>query len=105
VYRQLPNPKRRRVGVTMKTRVKQKKPAVTRKEVYTFAHGCIEHGEVEAAAVAVICFEWLQRPENVIAGHIRWTGCRSGKPTIRVGRSRSLCRPCSRMKTRKRWFR
>jgi hypothetical protein len=93
------------VGVTMKTRVKQKKAAVTREEVYTFAHGCIEHGEVEAAAVAVICFEWLQRPENVIAGHIRWTGYRSGKPTIRVGRSRSLSRPCSRMKTRKRWFR
>jgi hypothetical protein len=67
----VPNPW---VGVTMKTRVKQKKPAVTRDEVYAFAHGCIEHGEVEAAAVAVICFEWLQRPENVIAGHIKWTG-------------------------------
>jgi hypothetical protein len=52
----VPNPW---VGVTMKTRVKKKKPAVTRDDVYTFAHGCIEHGEVEAAAVAVICFEWL----------------------------------------------
>jgi hypothetical protein len=30
-----------------------------------------------------ICFEWLQRPENVIAGHIKWSG--SGpKPTIRI---------------------
>ena len=78
----VPNPW---VGVTMKTRVKQKKPAVTRDEVYAFAHGCIEHGEVEAAAVAVICFEWLQRPENVIAGHIKWTGYRAGKkPTIRI---------------------
>jgi hypothetical protein len=47
--------------------------------------GCIEHGEVEAAAVAVICFEWLQRPENVIAGHIKWSGYRTGpKPTIRI---------------------
>jgi hypothetical protein len=63
----------------------RKKPAVTRDEVYTFAHGCIEHGEVEAAAVAVICFEWLQRPENVIAGHIKWSGYRTGpKPTIRI---------------------
>jgi integrase len=77
----VPNPW---VGVTMKTRVKRKKAAVTREEVYAFAHGCIEHGEVEAAAVAVICFEWLQRPENVIAGHIKWTGYRTGKPTIRV---------------------
>jgi hypothetical protein len=33
----------------------------------------------------VICFEWLQRPENVIAGHIKWTGYRTGpKPTIRI---------------------
>ena len=41
--------------------------------------------EAEAAAVAVICFEWLQRPENVIAGHIRWSGYRTGpKPTIRI---------------------
>lgn len=78
----VPNPW---IGVTMKTRVKKKKPAVTRDEVYTFAHGCIEHGEVEAAAVAVICFEWLQRPENVIAGHIKWSGYRTGpKPTIRI---------------------
>jgi integrase len=77
----VPNPW---VGVTMKTRVKRKKAAVTREEVYAFAHGCIEHGEVEAAAVAMICFEWLQRLENVIAGHIKWTGYRTGKPTIRV---------------------
>jgi integrase len=77
----VPNPWQ---GVTMKTRVKRKKPAVTRDQVYAFAEGCTEHGEVEAAAVAVICFEWLQRPENVIAGHIKWNGYRNPKPTIRV---------------------
>jgi hypothetical protein len=71
-------------GVTMKGRVKAIKPAVTREQVYAFAQGCIEHGEVEAAAVSVICFEWLQRPENVIAGHIKWTGFRNPKPTIRI---------------------
>jgi hypothetical protein len=44
-----------------------------------------KHGEVEAAAVGVICFEWLQRPENVIAVHIKWSGYRTGpKPTIRI---------------------
>jgi hypothetical protein len=33
----------------------------------------------------VICFEWLQRPENVIAGHIKWSGYRTGlKPTIQI---------------------
>jgi hypothetical protein len=33
-------------GVTMKTRVKLTKPAATREQVYMFAHGCIERGEV-----------------------------------------------------------
>jgi hypothetical protein len=77
----VPNPWTR---VTLKVRTKNKKPAVAREEVYTFAHGCIEYGVVEAAAVAVICFEWLQRPENVMAGHIKWTGYRNPKPTIRI---------------------
>jgi hypothetical protein len=76
----VPNPW---IGVTMKTRVKQTKAAVTRDQVYEFANGCIHAGEVEAAAIAVICFEWLQRPENVIAGHIKWTDYRNPKaPTI-----------------------
>jgi hypothetical protein len=78
----VPNPW---VGVTMQTRVKLTKPAVNREQVYTFAHGCMERGEPECGAAAVICFEWLQRPENVIAGHIKWTGYRTGpKPTIRI---------------------
>jgi hypothetical protein len=78
----IPNPW---VGVTLKTRVKLTKHAVTREQVYKFAHGCIEHGEPECGAAAVICFEWLQRPENVIAGHIKWSGYRIGtKPTIQI---------------------
>ena len=69
----------------MATRVKLVKPAVTREQVYAFANGCLDHGEIECAACAVICFEWLQRPENVVAGHIKWTGYRIGpKPTIRI---------------------
>ncbi|WP_441258965.1 hypothetical protein AB7008_15060 [Bradyrhizobium sp. 521_C7_N1_3] len=72
-------------GVTLKVRTKKKKAAVTRDEVYVFAEGAIELGEIEAAAVAVICFEWLQRPENVVAGHIKWSGYRTGpRPTIRI---------------------
>jgi hypothetical protein len=79
--RDVPNPW---TGVTLKVRAKGKKRAATREEVYAFAHGCIEHGEIAAAAVAVICFEWLQRPENVVAGHIKWTGYRNPRPTIRI---------------------
>jgi hypothetical protein len=64
-------------GVTIKRRIKAKKPAVTRDDVYRFAKGAIELGRPEAAAAAVICFEWLQRPENVLAGVLRWTDYRS----------------------------
>ena len=48
------------------------KPAATREEVYRFAWGAIEAGRPEPAAAAVICFEFLQRPENVLAGYLAW---------------------------------
>jgi hypothetical protein len=64
-------------GVVMQRRAKNKKPAVTRDQVYTFAWGAIERRRPEAAAAAVICYEWLQRPENVLAGFLRWTDYRS----------------------------
>lgn len=70
----IPNPW---LGVTMKTRVKKVKAAVTRDDVYTFAWGAIERGYPEVGATAVICFEWLQRPENVVAGYITWNDYRS----------------------------
>ena len=72
--RDVPNPWN---GVTFKKRIKKRKSAVTRDEVYHFAWGCVERGRPEAAAAAVICFEWLQRPENVLAGYLRWTDYRS----------------------------
>jgi len=78
----IPNPW---LGVTLERRIKETKPAVTREQVYVFANGCVERGEIACGAAAVICFEWLQRPENVIAGHVKWTGYRTGpKPTIRI---------------------
>jgi len=69
----IPNPWR---GVTKNRRTKAVKPAATREQVYTFTKTAIEAGYPEAAAAAVICFEWLQRPENVLAGYIRWTDYR-----------------------------
>jgi hypothetical protein len=63
-------------GVTKKNRVMQTKPAATREQVYTFARGAIERGHPEAGAAAVICFEWLQRPENVLAGCLSWSDYR-----------------------------
>jgi hypothetical protein len=64
-------------GVTLKRRIKKTKAAVTREQVYKFAWGCIERGRPEPAAAAVICFEWLQRPENVLAGEIKWSDYRT----------------------------
>jgi hypothetical protein len=69
----IPNPWR---GVTKDRRNKATKPAATREQVYAFAKVATEAGYPEAAAAAVICFEWLQRPENVLAGYIRWTDYR-----------------------------
>ena len=64
-------------GVTKQRRTKGTKAAATREQVYAFAWGCIERRQPEAGAAAVICFEWLQRPENVLAGYLRWTDYRS----------------------------
>jgi hypothetical protein len=64
-------------GVTKQPRTLAAKPAATREQVYAFAWAAIDAGRFEAAAAAVICFEWLQRPENVLAGYVTWTGYRS----------------------------
>jgi integrase len=71
--RDVPNPWQ---GVTKRRRVQKTKPAVTREDVYSFAWAAIEAGHPEPAAAAVISFEWLQRPENVLAGCITWSDYR-----------------------------
>lgn len=81
MFRQdVPNPW---VGVQLVKRTKLIKAAVDREAVYTFAWAAVEAGRPEAAASAVICFEWLQRPENVIGGYVRWTDYHPGK-SIRI---------------------
>jgi hypothetical protein len=52
------------------------KPA-TREEAYALHEALKAAGHVHLAAVPLICFEWHQRPENVIAGHLAWTDYRS----------------------------
>lgn len=61
------------VGITLKKRTKNVKSAVDRETVYRFAEAAIANGRPECAAAAVICFEWLQRPMNVVMGGFRWT--------------------------------
>jgi hypothetical protein len=76
----VPNPW---IGVQLVKRTRAIKAAVDREAVYTFAWAAVEVGRPEAAAAAVICFEWLQRPENVVGGYIRWGDYRPGE-SIRI---------------------
>ncbi len=64
-------------GATKQRRTMETKPAVTREQVYQFAWGAISAGHPEPAAAAVICFEFLQRPENVLAGYLAWPDYRA----------------------------
>lgn len=59
------------------------KAAHDRDAVYAFAEAALAADQPELGAAAVICFEWLQRPENVIAGYVRWTDYRPGQ-SIRI---------------------
>ena len=84
-------------GVALSRRTKLVNSAATRQEVYIFAETAIATGYPEVGAAAVICFEWLQRPENVLAGYIRWTDYRaatrrapSESHTTRLAQSSSI---------------
>jgi hypothetical protein len=71
-------------GVAMRRRQKTPKPAASRDDVYTFAWGALDAGHADAAAAAVICFEWLQRPENVLAGYVSWNDYRGPKAPMQI---------------------
>lgn len=73
--RDVPNPW---ASVQLVSWIRGTKPAVGRDQVYTFADKALELGQPEFAAAAVICFEWLQRPENVLAGYVRWGDYEAG---------------------------
>lgn len=66
---------------TPKLLTKTQKPAATRDEAYKLAYALRDIGEPHLGAAALICFEWLQRPENVLAGEITWSDYRPpGRP-------------------------
>ena len=58
----------------------------SRAEAYALHAALIAAGEHHLAAVPLVCFEWHQRPENVLAGHLAWTDYRpSERPnSVRV---------------------
>lgn len=63
------------------THGKGKRPAATRADAYALHRALIAAGEPHLAVAPLVCFEWLQRPENVIAGHLTWLDYRpAGNP-------------------------
>lgn len=52
---------------------KTTKRAATREEAYALHQALLAAGHESLAVAPLICFEWLQRPENVLAGHLAWT--------------------------------
>ena len=65
---------------------KRTKPAATRAEAFALANSLKAIGEPHLGAAALICFEWLQRPETVLDGKITWADYRpADRPTyVRV---------------------
>ena len=66
-------------GITLVRRKIAQKPAAIRAEAYALAQALRETGHPHLGAAALICFEWHQRPENVLKGAIRWTDYEPGE--------------------------
>jgi hypothetical protein len=50
--------------------------AASRADVYALHAALAAAGEPHLAVVPLVCFEWHQRPENVLAGHLTFTDYR-----------------------------
>lgn len=48
----------------------------TRVEAFALSTAIRDYGHPHLAIVPLVCFEWLQRPENVLAGHLCWSDFR-----------------------------
>ncbi|MBX9590633.1 MAG: hypothetical protein K2X43_15100 [Hyphomonadaceae bacterium] len=50
--------------------------AATRSESYALSEALKALGHPHLGLVPLICYEWHQRPENILAGHLRWSDWR-----------------------------
>lgn len=71
----------------------------TRAEAFALSDAIRAYGHPHLAAVPLVCFEWLQRPENLLAGHLRWLDYR---PVERPNHVRIVHHKVSRSGTRSR---
>ena len=56
----------------------------SRVEAYALAEALAQMGHPALGAAALICYEWLQRPENVLAGKISWPDYRPSHHPLAV---------------------
>lgn len=69
------------VGLEREARPKRErktKVPATVEQAYALAEALAEMGHPHLGAAALICFEWLQRPENLLSGAITWGQYRPG---------------------------
>lgn len=52
------------------------KKAATREEAYALSNTLKQMGHPHLGLVPLVCYEWHQRPENILAGHLRWSDVR-----------------------------
>ena len=52
------------------------KKAATRMETYALAHALKDLGHPHLGLVPLVCYEWHQRPENVLGGCLKWSDIR-----------------------------
>ncbi len=52
------------------------KRAASRAEAYALAHALSEIGYPSLGLVALVCYEWHQRPENILSGSLKWSDWR-----------------------------
>ena len=52
------------------------RPTASREDAIALHHALIAAGESHLAVAPLVCLEWLQRPENVLAGCLAWTDYR-----------------------------
>lgn len=68
-------------GVTLEHGGGTARPA-SREEAFALHRALVAAGEAHLAAVPLVCFEWHQRPENVLAGSLTWADWRPApRPT------------------------
>ncbi|MEM6623843.1 MAG: tyrosine-type recombinase/integrase [Pseudomonadota bacterium] len=60
-------------GITLVKRRSSVKAFATRKEAYALAYALRDIDHPHLGAAAIICYEWHQRPENVLSGSIQWS--------------------------------